>query len=437
MTQTVASLQRRLRLTDIVTLGAGAAIGVAIFSIFAPAAAIAGPGMLISLAIAAFPMIIFAVVYAFMSSAMPLSGASFAWPTRFIGPFVGFMIAWLRILASTGAMVVLAQVLVQYWSTVLALPLKPTMFVIFLVFYLLNLFGVSVAAKAQRLLFSLMLVALFIFFVGSIRHLEISKFAPLLPHGWSGVWAAVPLLVTLFLGIENAVEVGEEVREAHKTISLGIALCVGVTIVVYASICVACLGSLGAAALAHSEAPLLEAARLTLGRAAAGLILTAATLALAKSLNAVLLIFSRYLFAMGREGALPQIVGRVHPRWGTPHVATTVAFACCAIGLCLPTNLIFLYLAVNIPTMLKYLGTCVAALRLIGNRPDLYEQAWFKPSRRALCLWAWAGVLSALTIVALGLGTDWRPYVALLAWGAIGALYWIAKPAARLARNAV
>ena len=40
-------LRQDVRLIDIVTLGAGAAIGVAIFSIFAPATALAGPGMLI------------------------------------------------------------------------------------------------------------------------------------------------------------------------------------------------------------------------------------------------------------------------------------------------------------------------------------------------------------------------------------------------------
>jgi APA family basic amino acid/polyamine antiporter len=34
-----------------------------------------------------------------------------------------------------------------------------------------------------------------------------------------------------------------------------------------------------------------------------------------------------------------------------------VAFGCCLLGLLLPSNLVFLFLAANLPTLLKYLGT--------------------------------------------------------------------------------
>jgi basic amino acid/polyamine antiporter, APA family len=422
MNHPAAVLKQDVRLIDIVTLGAGAAIGVALFSIFAPATALAGPGMLISMGMAAIPMCVFAAVYAFMGTADPQSGASYVWPSRYIHPSVGFLIGWLRILASTGVMVLLATVLVQHWSRLVSLPLKPAMAAVFLAFYLLNVRGVALATRVQTGMFFLMTLALAVLVVGAVSHVEPSRFTPWLTHGWSGVFAAIPLLVSLFLGIENAVEVGEETRNARTTVARAIAICVGTILLIYSCVSVATLGVLGPAALAASDAPLLDAAGAVFGRPAEVLILVAATLAIAKSLNATLLIFSRYLFAMGRDGVLPRSLGKVHPRWGTPYVAVTVAFGCCLLGLLLPSNLVFLFLAANLPTLLKYLGTCASVLRVLRHHPHVYERAGFRPTRTVLTALAWLGVVCAVAIVLAGITADWRPYAVLVGWACVGVL---------------
>jgi APA family basic amino acid/polyamine antiporter len=229
-------------------------------------------------------------------------------------------------------------------------------------------------------------------------------------------------LVSLFLGIENAVEVGEETRNARTTVARAIAICVGTILLIYSCVSVATLGVLGPTALAASDAPLLDAAGAVFGRPAEVLILVAATLAIAKSLNATLLIFSRYLFAMGRDGVLPRSLGKVHPRWGTPHVAVTVAFGCCLLGLLLPSNLVFLFLAANLPTLLKYLGTCASVLRVLRHHPQIYERAGFRPTRPVLTALAWLGVVCAVAIVLAGITADWRPYAVLVGWACAGVL---------------
>src|SRR5262249_7206142 len=151
----------------------------------------------------------------------------------FLHPFLGFLVAWLRVLGSVGLMVVLALVMVQYWAKLLPMPIKPVMFAVFLAFYLLNLFGVSAAARLQTVLFALMTVVIAVLVFGIVPKLEASNFTPLLAHGWAGVIAAIPLLVSLFLGIESAVEVGEELRDARRAIARGIGACVVVTLVIY------------------------------------------------------------------------------------------------------------------------------------------------------------------------------------------------------------
>lgn len=422
-----AKLKQGVSLAGIVALGAGTAIGVAIFSILAPGAALAGPGMLLAMLIAAIPMILFAVAYAFMGSAVPVSGASYEWSRRFVHPFVGFIIGWLRVAGSTSALVLYAFVLVQYWGMVVTLPAKPVMFAVLALFWVLNTLGVSLVARGQALMVFVLLVTCAVLVAGAIPASDATHFSPLLSHGWSGVLMAVPLMVSLFLGIETATEVGEEVRDGQRNIPLGIGLSILVTAAIYFVVAAAALGVLGADALAASEAPLRDLAVATLGGWGQPLILISATVAIGTSLNAIALIFSRSLFAMGRSGILPAALARVHPRWGTPYVATTAVFALCALGLLMPSNLVFLFLAVNIPTLLKYGATCFAATRVVQRHQDIYAQARFKFRRGPMQAWAWAGVVCALIVIALGWSADWRPYAVLGGWAVLGILYYAVR----------
>ena len=412
---------------DVVALGVGSAVGVSIFSIMAPAAKVAGTGMLVALALAAIPMIIFAVVYAFMGSTVPRSGASFEWPARFIHPFVGFMVAWLRVVGNTGALTVLTLVLVSYASRAVTLPQKPTMFVVLLAFYLANLFGVKVAGSVERVLVVFKLLAFAVFVIVGVSSVRAEHFQPLLGSGWTAVFASLPLLVSLYMGIESAVEVGEEIRNARAVIAKGLASAVILTIVVYVAVSSVALGVLGAGLLGASDAPLFDAGTRFLGRWNSPLIIFAAVASIGTSINAIYMTFARFLFAMGRDGVLPAAFARVHPRWGTPHVAVTSVFLLSVCGLLLPSSLVFLFLAVSIPTMLKYLSNCWSAWRLVDRHPDLHARAHFALSRRAVKAWSAAGIFCGLVLIVSGIGADWRPYAVLGVWLLVGCLYWVAR----------
>ncbi len=422
-----SALKQGVSLWGIVALGAGTAIGVAIFSILAPGAKLAGPALLLSMLIAVVPMVLFAVTYAFMGSAAPVSGASYEWSRRFIHPFVGFIIGWLRIAGSTSALVLYAFVLVQYWSMVIDLPVKPAMFAVLFLFYVMNTLGVSVVARGQSLMMFVLMATCVVLVISAFSKGDAGNFTPMLTHGWSGTFAAVALMVSLFLGIETATEVGEEVTDARRTLPLGIGLAITVTAAFYFAVAAAAVAVLGAGPLGESEAPLLDMAKVTLGKFGQPLILIGATVAIGTSLNAIALIFSRSLFAMGRSGVLPEALARVHPRWGTPYVATTVVFLLCALGLLMPMNLVFLFLAVNIPTLLKYGATSYAATRVIRHHRAIYDAAGFKLEPVAMQAWAWAGVVCALAIIALGLSADWRPYAVLGGWFVLGLVYYAAR----------
>jgi basic amino acid/polyamine antiporter, APA family len=421
-----AKLRQDVGLTGIVALGLGTAIGVSVFSVLAPATQLAGPAMLLSMLFAMVPMVVFAIIYAFMGSAVPVTGASYEWPRRYVHPFVGFFISWLRIAGSTSAVIVLTMVLVSYVGTVMNLPLKPTMFALLVFVLVVNLLGVSAAARSQGVMLFILLGTCAIFAFGSIPSIEAANFQPFASKGIGGVLAAVPLLISLFLGIESATEVGGEVKDPARSIPLGITISIGLTAAVYMLVAVAALGVLGSERLGASAAPLLDAGVEVFGPAGQYLIIASAVVAIGSSINATFIIMSRFLFAMASEGILPSRLARVTGKHGVPRAAVVCAFALCCIGLFLPQNLVFLFLAVNIPTILKYCATCLAALGLLKARPDLHASSRFRPSRPVIRALALAGIGLGLLIVVAGWTADWRPYALLTGWACIGCIYYAA-----------
>ncbi len=425
-------LKQGIGLGGVVALGLGTAVGVSIFSVIAPVTALAGSGMLLSVLIAAVPMFAIAVNYAFMSSVFPTSGgASYEWPRRFLHPAVGFGVAWLRIAGSCTALIVLALVLARYLSIAVPLPTKLLMLLLLAAVLFANVLGVGIAARAQTYLVAL-LVALFIGF--SIRgafYLDFRNFSGVTPVGIEGILTAVPLLVSLFFGIEAGAELGDEVKSGRKTIPLGIALTIAAAVFLYMLVSAVTIGVLGVSAVSVSDTPILDAAKRIMGHWASPLFVGAATIAIFKSMNAIFLVFSRSLFAMGRSGALPSALARVHPRWNTPYVACLTVFALCTAGLLLPMNLGSLFLALSIPTLLKYLVACFCSAKVVTGHPRLYESASFRPARRAMLIASYGGIFGAAILILLGLHADWRPYVALLVWAAMGASFYLWSSKAR------
>jgi APA family basic amino acid/polyamine antiporter len=421
------SLRQNVGLMGVVTFGAGTAIGVSIFSILQPTAQVAGSGLLAGIGVAALPMVLFAVSYAYLGSALPVSGASYEWPRRFIHPCVGFIITWLRVLANVGALTILSQVLVSYVGMVIPLPVKPAMAVLLTLVFGLNYLGVGIAARVQSLLMGLLLLVLAVFVVAGVPHADGALIGNPLATPTMSILAVVPLMISLFLGIESAVEIGEEVRGAQRNVPLGIAMAIVLTALVYGLVAATALGLVGPVVLAQSKAPLLDAAKVALGaRVAVPLIVGAACFSIFKSMNAAALTFSRSLFAMGRHGALPRAIGAIHPRHGTPHRAILLAYGCAMTGLLLPPSLIFLLLAVSLPTMLKYAACSWSATVVARRHPDIHARARFKLRPGRMVAVGYGGVGCALLIALLGIEADPRPYLLVAGWLVLGLAYWFA-----------
>jgi gamma-glutamyltranspeptidase / glutathione hydrolase len=426
LTPSTLALKRSVRLLDLVMIGAGTAIGASIFSVLGPSAKVAGSGILVAVLIAALPMTTFGLIYAFMSSAWPRSGASYEWQRTFIHPLAGFVVVWLRIMGSALLMSVMGSVLVNYLSAIFPLPIAPKalVFSFFTMIFLLNYVGVAVAARAQTIVMLLLLIAFGIFIGASAPAICLARMGSPTGAGWAAIISALPLMIHLFLGIESCTEIGEEVKDPERNIPLGLALALALSGLVYFAIALTSLGLIGPGALAASKAPLLTAAQTSLGHWAPALIGTAALLALSKSMNSIFLVYSRLLFAMGRSRVLPPVFARIHPRFGTPQVAIIAAYVGSSVCLLLPNDLIFLFLATTIPNMMKYFSTCLASLRLVRYFPAVHAQARLRFSSGTVQCVAVLGMLCAIVIASVGVNIDWKPYALLGGWLLCGLVYW-------------
>lgn len=421
----VTGLKRSVGLLDVTMLGAGTAIGASIFSVLGPAVKVGGYGVLISVILGAAPMIVFGIVYAFMASAAPTSGASYEWQRRYLHPLLAFLIAWLRVLGSIALAITMARVLANYMGMVVNVAPVAIMFAAITIVVVLNYFGISMAARAQTILMFVLLAFFAVFILRGMSGINPLAKINSLAGGWLPAIAVLPLMIQLYLGIETATEIGDEVRNASLVIPLALIIAVTLTVVVYTATAATALILIGPARLAASTAPLAAAAQAEFGPAVVPFVVAAAVMALFKSLNAIFLVFTRYLYAMGRAGALPEWLGKIDIHRRTPRNAILVGAAAVYGGLLLPSNLVFLFLAISVPVMMKYLGTCLAALNVTLRHPAIYREAKVRPPKKLLAGLCLTGAVLAIAIATIGLGTDVRPYVLVGCWTLAGAIYYL------------
>jgi len=166
------------------------------------------------------------------------------------------------------------------------------------------------------------------------------------------------LALFAYTGLEVVLSASGEVAEPNRTIPRALAVAMLAIIALYVAIQVVAQGILGAA-LAQSSAPLADAmARISpLLRA---LMLAAAALSMFGMLTSDLLGSPRQLFAFGRDGLLPRVLGRAHPSSHAPYVAILV-YAAIAAALALTATFAELAVLATLASAAIYAGGSAAA----------------------------------------------------------------------------
>jgi APA family basic amino acid/polyamine antiporter len=330
--QPPSRLSRQLGTLDAVMIGLGSMIGAGVFAAIGPAAAAAGGGLLIGLALAAVVAYCNATSSAQLAALYPASGGTYVYGRERLGHLWGFLAGWGFVIGKTASCAAMALTFGAYADPDLARPLGIGAVVALTT---VNLLGAQKTARLTRVIVAVVLGSLAIVVTAAFTaDPTTANIGPLTAGGIHGILQAAALLFFAFAGYARIATLGEEVRDPAHTIPRAIPIALGITVAVYATIALAALMAVGPDTLASATAPLtavVEAGSLAWAVPAVRVGATVASLGVLLSLLAGV---SRTSFAMADEGDLPRFLGAVHPTRRVPHRAEiTVATATIAVVL--------------------------------------------------------------------------------------------------------
>jgi amino acid transporter len=291
------------------------------------------------------PMFLIASAFYYMNRADPDCGTTFSWVTRALGPALGWVAGWA--VCTTGIIVIgsLADVGAYYTFDILGLDglrdskAAVTIFAIVIIGLMtwICVLGTELSAHVQRFMIAAQVIALLIFAgvalikvaagdapEGSVDP-SLSWFSPFAVDSVSLLVLGLLTGVFIYWGWESAVNLNEETHNSDSSPGLAAVVSTVILLVTYVSVTVAIVSFFGVEAVAEYEddtALFGAVADEVLGTELSWIVVLAIITSAIASTQTTILPASRTSLSMSRQGAFPEPLGRVHPRYLTPHVST-------------------------------------------------------------------------------------------------------------------
>ena len=412
-------LRRELGMGGATMMGLGSMVGTGVFVGIGIAAGVAGPAVLLAILVAAGIATCNALSSAQLASSHAVSGGTYEYGYRYLNPTLGFTAGWVFLCAKTASAATAALGFSGYFLQLIggslqAMPLLAVGAVA--AFTLLVLTGIRRSSWANIAIVMVTLSALGAFVLFGMLSALDDGAANLMPFFTtsggslgSAFLYATALMFVAFTGYARIATLGEEVVEPRKTIPRAIIVTLIVTTLLYVSVAFVALASVRAERFATTAgaqaAPLEIAARaMDAPLLAYGIAIGAITAMLGVLLNLVLGL-SRVLLAMGRQGDMPPIFGRVSNDGMAPAAAVVaVGVAVAALAGLGSIETAWAFSAFTV--LIYYAITNLAALRLPEDQ-RLYPR-WIATVGLAACLFLafWVPMriwVSGLGLIAIGL----------------------------------
>lgn len=350
-------------------------VGGGIFVLPAVVAASIGPSAPLAYVVCAIAMGLIVLCFAQAGSRVTLTGGPYAYVETAFGPFVGFLagvLLWLMaILATSAVSSAFAASLATLWSP-LGTPIARALVLAaeYGLLAWLNVRGTRQGARLVEIVTVAKLLPLVLFVVvglalarGPAPDVFGAISAPTLGR-------SIIVLIFAFAGIESALVPSGEVQDPARTVPRALAIAMVAVTLLYVAIQYVAQKILGASLAMEQAAPLVSAGRVIAGTAGATFIAIGASISMFGHGSGMTLATPRILYAFGRDGVLPRIFTRLHPRFHTPRVAIVVQ---CAIMFAVALTGTFASLAImaDVSGLVVY-GLCaLAAWQLV--RRDVRE----------------------------------------------------------------
>jgi ethanolamine permease len=267
-----------------------------------------------------------------LTASIPHAGGPFAYSYHAFGPTGGYLAGMATLIEFIFAPPAIALAIGAYLNVQFpSLDPKIAATGAYIVFMGLNIVGVTVAATFELFVTILAIFELLVFMGVVAPGFSLANFTA---GGWSGadefslaslpgIFAAIPFAIWFFLAIEGVAMAAEEVRDPKR--SIPIAYTGGIlTLVVLAIGVMVFAGGVGDwTKLANINDPLPQAMKTIVGESSGWLhmLVWLGLFGLVASFHGIILGYSRQIYAQARAGYLPGWLGKVHPRFKTPHRA--------------------------------------------------------------------------------------------------------------------
>ena len=457
-----ATLRRVLGPLDLLFVGVGVIVGAGIFVVTGHAAAqLAGPAIVLSYLIAGLGCALTCMCYAELAAMIPAAGSAYTFTYTALGEAAAWVIGWNLLLEyvfaasyiAVGWSAYLMSLLSQWGMTVpAALTSAPIAagphgltttgswinapaFLFAAAMALIALRGVRVSSIVNAVIVALKVGALLLVVGFGSLHIHPRNWAPFMPanegfgrYGWSGVLRAASTIFVSYLGFDAIATLAQDTRNPQRNVPIGILGSLGAVSLLYIAVSLVLTGLVSYQML-DSASPLSVALR------AAGPSLTwllpivdlAAVIGLGSVVLVVMLAQPRVLMAMGHDGLVPPVFGRVHPRYHTPHWGTMI----CGLSVAVLAGLFplsILVQLVSVGTLMVFIAVALSVMVL--RRDDPQRRRPFRtPFVPAVPI---AGILMCAYLLS---GIPLRTWTVYLVWLALGIAIYLAyggRSAARL-----
>jgi APA family basic amino acid/polyamine antiporter len=461
-TEDKGGLTRSLGAMDLVFLAIGAVIGAGIFGSIGTAAAGeireghivrygAGPALVVSFLLLGIVCGLCALCYAELAAMIPQAGSAYAYSYATLGELVAWIIGWDLILEYAVGNVAVAIAWGNYFQSLLeaaGIGLPPWLvhgyydvawssnpevhslmqsaphvagipvlvnipaFAIVVVITGLLLVGVKESARANNVMVMVKLGVLALFCAMGATRIHTDYYSPFAPNGWTGIHQGAAVVFFAYIGFDAISCAAEETRNPQRNLPIGILAGLAICTVIYVIVGLVITGIAPWQQLNEHGDPLAFA----LEYAGLPVVSWLVSFGAVASMTAVLLVFQygqpRILFAMARDGLLPEAAAKLHPKYRTPWAMTILTGVLVAIGSLIGDD-DATYDLTNIGTLFAFFLVAVGVMVLRVKDPSRP-----RPFRVPM-VWVTAP-LGALACVYTMFGLPTETWIRFFVWLAIG-----------------
>lgn len=455
-------LKKNLGALDLTVFGVGVTIGGGLFVLTGVAAAsYAGPAVALSFVIAAVVCGLAALCYAEFASTVPVAGSAYTFSYATMGELIAWMIGWDLILEFFVAAAAVAGGWSGYLQNVLqGTPLEiPTAVanttdgfmnlpagLLILALTAVLVLGIKLSSRINQVAVAIKVGVALMFVIVGIFFVKAANLSPFVPpaepskatgsgltqpliqavfgmeqgsFGWAGVFAGAAVVFFAFIGFDVLATTAEETRDPQRNMPIGIIGALAICTAMYVAVTLVLTGVQDYKQIDPDDPAPLATVLTNIGQPGLAKVLAiGAACGIIVVVMILLIGQTRVGFAMARDGLLPPVLAKVHPKYRTPYVITIIVGIGAAI-LATFTSIGVLAELVNVGTLAAFILVSIGVIVLRRTRPDLPRS--FKTP--------WVPVLpiiSALACFYLMLNLAIETWIRFLVWMAVGfAIYFL------------